>query len=142
MTTVLPLRGLKLGVRVVLFVSALGILLGSALAQQIPLFGPPKKQQKRAAELIRRQEPPMVIPRVLERATPDNVSIYISLGKQRAYFRVYEEIAVDSPISSGKRAGMTPAWQLQDPGKGCRSSVQHLRRLCQSAHRQGGARRH
>ena len=68
----------------------------------------PKKQQKRAAELIRKQEPPMVIPRVLERATPDNVSIYISLGKQRAYFRVYEEIAVDSPISSGKRAGMTP----------------------------------
>jgi len=108
MTTVLPLRGLKLGVRVMLFVSAIGLLLCGALAQQISLFGPPKKQQKRAAELIRKQEPPMVIPRVLQRATPDNVSIYISLGKQRAYFRVYEEIAVDSPISSGKRAGMTP----------------------------------
>ena len=106
MTTVLPLRGLKLGVLVVLFASAIGLLVCGALAQQIP-FGFPKKQ-KRAAELIRKQEPPMVIPRVLERATPDNVSIYISLGKQRAYFRVNEEIAVDSPISSGKRAGMTP----------------------------------
>jgi lipoprotein-anchoring transpeptidase ErfK/SrfK len=107
MTTVLPLRGLKLGVLVVPFASAIGLLVCGALAQQIP-FGFPKKQQKRAAELIRKQEPPMVIPRVLERATPDNLSIYISLGKQRAYFRVYEEIAVDSPISSGKRAGMTP----------------------------------
>ncbi len=46
MTTVLPLRGLKLGVRVVLFVSALGLLLGGALAQQIPLFGPSKKAAK------------------------------------------------------------------------------------------------
>ena len=106
MTTALPMRGLKLGVLVVLFASAIGLLVCSVLAQQIP-FGFPKKQ-KRAAELIRKQEPPMVIPRVLERATPDNVSIYISLGKQRAYFRVYEDIAVDSPISSGKRAGMTP----------------------------------
>jgi lipoprotein-anchoring transpeptidase ErfK/SrfK len=107
MTTVLPLRRLKLGMPRVLLVLVLGLLVGGALAQQIP-FGFPKKQQKRAAELIRRQEPPLVIPRVLERATPDNVSIYISLGKQRAYFRVNEEIAVDSPISSGKRAGMTP----------------------------------
>jgi lipoprotein-anchoring transpeptidase ErfK/SrfK len=107
MTTVLPLRRLRLGVLVGLFVSAMGLLVCGTLAQQIP-FGFPKKQQKRAAELIRKQEPPMVIPRVLERATPDNVSIYISLGKQRVYFRVYEENAVDSPISSGKRAGMTP----------------------------------
>ena len=107
MTTVLPLRDIKLGMPVVLVVLALGILVGNAPAQQIP-FGFPKKQQKRAAELIRKQEPPLVSPRVLERATPGNVSIYISLGKQRAYFRVYEEIAVDAPISSGKRAGMTP----------------------------------
>ncbi len=70
---------------------------------------PLKKQQKKAAELIKKQDPPKVIPRVLERTTPDNISIYISLSKQRAYFRVGDEIAVDTPISSGKRAGMTPA---------------------------------
>ena len=68
-----------------------------ALAQQTALFGAPKKQQKRASELIRKQEPPKVIPRVLERATPENVSIYISLTKQRAYFRVYDEVATQPP---------------------------------------------
>jgi lipoprotein-anchoring transpeptidase ErfK/SrfK len=36
------------------------------------------------------------------------VSLNISLTKQRVYLLVGEEIAVDSPISSGKRAGMTP----------------------------------
>jgi lipoprotein-anchoring transpeptidase ErfK/SrfK len=101
MTTVLPLRA-------ILVVLAMAALVGGAVAQQPAPLGFSKKQQKRASELIRKQEPPMVIPRVLERATPDNVSIYISLTKQRAYFRVYEEVAVDAPISSGKRAGMTP----------------------------------
>lgn len=66
------------------------------------------KKQKSANELIKKQEPPKVIPRVLEKATPDNVSFQISLGKQRAYMMVGEEVAVDTPISSGKRAGMTP----------------------------------
>jgi lipoprotein-anchoring transpeptidase ErfK/SrfK len=108
MTIALPTREMKprvLALLVTLIVAAFG---GGVVAQTIAVV-PPKKQQKRAAELIRRQEPPKVIPRVLERATPDNISIYISLGKQRAYFRVDEEVAVDTPISSGKRAGMTPA---------------------------------
>jgi lipoprotein-anchoring transpeptidase ErfK/SrfK len=77
-----------------------------AVAQQTP--APPKKKQKPASELIRKQEPPKVIPRVLDKATPDNVSVRISLSKQRAYFLVGDEVAVDTPISSGKRAGMTP----------------------------------
>ena len=107
MTTVLPMREFKHGVSVWLVVMAILALICGAVAQQPFQFGS-KKQQKRASELIRKQEPPKVSPRVLERATPDNVSIYISLAKQRVYFRVYDEIAVDSPISSGKRAGMTP----------------------------------
>jgi len=107
MTTVLPVRKFKHGVSVWLVVLAILALICGAVAQQPFQLGS-KKQQKRASELIRKQEPPKVIPRVLERATPDNVSIYISLAKQRVYFRVYDEIAVDSPISSGKRAGMTP----------------------------------
>jgi len=68
----------------------------------------PEKQQKPATEMIRKQAPPKVIPRVLDQATPENVSVYISLGKQRAYLRVGDEVGIDSPISSGKRAGMTP----------------------------------
>ncbi len=108
MTTVLRLREIKLGVCVWPALLAMAALICGAMAQQPPPLGSPKKQQKRASELIKKQEPPKVSPRVLERATPDNVSIYISLTKQRVYFRVNEEVAVDSPISSGKRAGMTP----------------------------------
>ncbi len=41
-------------------------------------------------------------PRVLEKATPENVSISISLGKQRAFFFVGEEIAIDHPHLLGQ----------------------------------------
>ena len=68
----------------------------------------PEKKQKSAGELIRKQDPPKVIPRVLDQATPENLSVYISLGKQRAYLKVGDEVGIDTPISSGKRAGMTP----------------------------------
>ena len=86
--------------------SATGLLC-SAFAQPVGTAAP--RKQKRAAELIRKQEPPKVSPRVLERATPETSSIFISLGKQRAFFQVGEEVAIDTPISSGKRAGMTPS---------------------------------
>jgi lipoprotein-anchoring transpeptidase ErfK/SrfK len=108
MTTVPSLRKIRLWVSAWLVLPATGALICGAMAQQTALFGAPKRQQKRASELIRKQEPPKVSPRVLERAAPDNISIYISLTKQRVYFRVYDEVAVDSPISSGKQAGMTP----------------------------------
>ena len=68
----------------------------------------PDKTQKPASEMIRKQDPPKVIPRVLDQATPGNVSVYVSLGKQRAYLKVGDEVGIDTPISSGKRAGMTP----------------------------------
>jgi lipoprotein-anchoring transpeptidase ErfK/SrfK len=108
MTTVPFLREIRLWVSAWLVLLAMGGVICGAMAQQTALFAAPKKQQKRASELIRKQEPPKVSPRVLEKAAPDSVSIYISLTKQRVYFRVYHEVAVDSPISSGKQAGMTP----------------------------------
>ncbi len=77
------------------------------LAQPAPGVAP-KKQQKKASSLISKQEPPKVNPRLLEQATAGNSSVTISLGKQRAYFLVNGEIAVDTPVSTGKRAGMTP----------------------------------
>lgn len=79
----------------------------AAVASPTPAPTPVRKQ-KPASELISKQDKPKVIPRVLEKATPENVRIYVSLGKQRAYLYVGDEIAVDTPISSGKRAGMTP----------------------------------
>jgi lipoprotein-anchoring transpeptidase ErfK/SrfK len=88
---------------------AMGIVLAFCqlvLAQQA--LPKPQKKQKAAAELIKKQDPPKVIPRVLAHATPENISVYISLSKQRAYLKVGEEIGIDTPISSGKQAGMTP----------------------------------
>lgn len=124
MTTALPLREIKLGTFAWLIALATMALICGAIAQPTQL-GTSRKQQKRAGELIRKQEPPKVIPRVLERATPDNVSIYISSSKQRVYFRVYDEIAVDSPVSSGKRAGMTPAgsYKIMEKDADHRSNV-------------------
>lgn len=69
---------------------------------------PPKPKQKKASELISKQEPPRIYQRVLDKSTPDIMSVRISLSKQRAYVFVGDELAIDSPISSGKRAGMTP----------------------------------
>jgi len=71
-----------------------------------------KSKQKKATDLIHRQDPTLVIPRVLDQATPKNVSILISLMRQRIYLKVGEEIAIDAPLSSGKVAGMTPKGQF------------------------------
>jgi lipoprotein-anchoring transpeptidase ErfK/SrfK len=68
----------------------------------------PEKQQKPATEMIRKQDQPKVIPRVLDQATSANVSVYVSLGKQRAFLKVGDEVGIDTPVSTGKRAGMTP----------------------------------
>lgn len=99
--SVLPMR------RALPLLVAILAAMSPVIAQQNTAGTPPKKQKK-ASELIRKQDPPKVIPRVLEAATPENVSVWISLSKQRAYLRVGDEIAIDTPISSGKRAGMTP----------------------------------
>lgn len=98
-----PFRNLVVAVMALAGVFAFCQLLG---AQQQPAR--PAKKQKPATELIRKQDPPKVIPRVLDQATPENLNVYIALGKQRAYLKVGDEVGIDTPISSGKRAGMTP----------------------------------
>jgi lipoprotein-anchoring transpeptidase ErfK/SrfK len=81
----------------------------SALAGPPPTPPQPQKtKQKPASQLIQKQAKPKVVPRVLAIATPDNTRIYVSLSKQRAYLLVGDDVAIDTPISSGKRAGMTP----------------------------------
>lgn len=120
-----PFREMRSRLLLLAFASAVLVgFLGHVLAQPAPTVTP-RKQQKKASELIKKQDPPKVIPRVLERATPENVSVYISLGKQRAYFKVADEIAVDTPISSGKRAGMTPqgTFKIVEKDKDHRSSL-------------------
>lgn len=79
---------------------------------RLPTRASGKSKQKKITELIWHQEPPSVVPRILGQANPKNVSIRISLSQQRIYLKVGEEIAIDSPISSGKAAGTTPRGQF------------------------------
>jgi lipoprotein-anchoring transpeptidase ErfK/SrfK len=76
------------------------------IPRALPSATPPLK---RASELIRKQDPINVSVRLLEKVTPQNSRVRVSIAKQRAYLLLGEEIVIDSPISSGKRAGMTPS---------------------------------
>lgn len=69
---------------------------------------PAEEKMKPASELITTQEKPRITPSVLERAEKEPVAVVISLSKQRAYLLVGGRVAVDSPISSGRRNGWTP----------------------------------
>ena len=98
-----------------LFIALLLTALASSIDAQFRLFGPrsprptPQPRQMRGASAyISRQAPLKVNQSVLNQATPDNVHVRVSLPKQRAYLMVGEQIAADSPISSGKAGHSTP----------------------------------
>jgi lipoprotein-anchoring transpeptidase ErfK/SrfK len=86
----------------------------SSISAQFRLFGPrspkptPQPKMRSASSYISRQEPLKVNQSVLNQATPDNVHVRVSLPKQRAYLMVGDEIAADSPISSGRAGHGTP----------------------------------
>jgi hypothetical protein len=83
------------------------VVASSALAEEAP-----EPVLKSPAQLIVAQDPPIVVPRVLDRATPDNTRITVSLSRQRAYLYVNDEIAIDTPVSTGKRRGQTPTGEF------------------------------
>lgn len=58
--------------------------------------------------LFATQDPPKVVPRLLDGADPSQTSIRVSLGNQRAYLSVGGEVAIDTPVSTGKPRAMTP----------------------------------
>ena len=78
-----------------------------------------------ATELINRQEPMNVTARLLDKATPDNTHVRVSLSKQRAYLLIGDEVVIDSPISSGKRSRITPSgsFHVQEKDKDHRSNI-------------------
>jgi lipoprotein-anchoring transpeptidase ErfK/SrfK len=82
-----------------LCVSTIGTAIG---ADRRPQLTPPQ-------ELVSRQIPPVVQQDVLARLDPQNAAVVVSLARQRAYVYAGSDLAIDTPISSGKRAGMTPA---------------------------------
>ena len=50
----------------------------------------------------------MVNKSVLAQTTPENAAVLVSLSRQRAYLYAGNLVAIDTPVSSGKKAGFTP----------------------------------
>ena len=75
-----------------------------ARASSAPLNQPMRK----ASELIKAQAPITTNASVLQSVTPDNAHVLVSIAKQRAYLMTGDQIAIDSPISSGKRGHTSP----------------------------------
>ena len=69
---------------------------------------PTKSAPKKVAKFTPKQEPGKVFPDILKQADTQPLSITISLSKQRVYLLVGGQVAVDSPISSGKKGRETP----------------------------------
>ncbi len=63
-------------------------------------------------QLIAKQAPPVIYKDILAQTTPDNASVLVSLSRQRAYLYAGTQCAIDTPISSGKKAGFTPTGEF------------------------------
>ncbi|MDQ6911741.1 MAG: L,D-transpeptidase family protein [Verrucomicrobiota bacterium] len=68
----------------------------------------PMQPMKKASELISRQAPIVVNKSIYDSLNSEQAHVIVNLTKQRAYLLHGDQIAIDSPISSGKRVGMTP----------------------------------
>ena len=102
----------------------LGVLLMASSG--FAAYASERPAMKKASELIHKQEPPKIAPRVLDRLTPDNAQVMVSLSKQRAYLMLGGgEIAIDTPVSTGKAAGMTPtgSFKVQEKDANHHSNV-------------------
>ena len=93
------------------FTATLLLLLGG-LGQEAEaqMWGPrnPNDPMRKASEMIRRQPGPKIDRDIEPLINQGNSRVRISLSKQRLYLMTGDQIYIDSPISSGKRAGMTP----------------------------------
>jgi lipoprotein-anchoring transpeptidase ErfK/SrfK len=65
--------------------------------------------QRTVTQMIPAQPGPNISPRLMDRATPENTSVIVSLSKQRVYLMCEDEIVIDSPISSGRKGHTTPS---------------------------------
>jgi lipoprotein-anchoring transpeptidase ErfK/SrfK len=91
------------------FLLLIGVLEQPAGAQFSPRSVPTTAApMKKASELLRRQAPAKIDKGLESVITQDNSHARVSLSKQRLYLMVGDDVYIDTPISSGKRAGMTP----------------------------------
>ena len=117
-----------------------GGLLGgtSALAQRsalpTPLPTPTPKQgfflfrqsQKPANNSINPTQGPAVINRALyDQISPDSSRVIVSLGRQRAYLMMGDDVALDTPISSGRAGHTTPSgtFRVQEKDRSHMSNI-------------------
>src|SRR5438309_4727085 len=94
------------------FCALLAATLAYSASSQIRPASTPQPLRK-ASDLIRKQERPKINQLVLRDLTPDNARIVVSIPKQRAYLMAGEQIAVDGPISSGKRGHSSPTGHMR-----------------------------
>ncbi len=100
-------------------------LFGQTASAQIWGARTPNAPMRKASEMIRRQPAAKVDKDLEEVITPGNSRVLISLSKQRVYVMTGDQVYIDSPISSGKRAGMTPtgSFSVTEKDLNHRSSV-------------------
>jgi lipoprotein-anchoring transpeptidase ErfK/SrfK len=80
---------------------------------------------RKASDLIKTQAPMTTNAAVLQSVTPDNARVLVSLTKQRAYLMMGDQVAIDSPISSGKRGHTSPtgSFSILEKDKDHRSNL-------------------
>lgn len=101
---------------------ALWLLAGNVASAQ---WFAPKKPKTSVKTLISRQAPPKVDEGLAGTINPGNSRVVVSLSKQRAYVMVGNDIYIDTPVSTGKRAGMTPTgtFRVMEKDLNHRSSI-------------------
>src|SRR6266436_3547047 len=87
-----------------------GILVLSSLWLAVGPSGAEDRRPKitPAQQLISKQPPAVINKTVLAQLAPENASVLVSLSRQRAYLYAGTQLAIDTPISSGKKVGFTP----------------------------------
>jgi lipoprotein-anchoring transpeptidase ErfK/SrfK len=85
------------------------------------------RAKQRQSQSSTQQKPAKIYQDVLDRATPQNMHVTVSLSKQRVYLMVGDEIAIDSPISSGRAGRSTPtgSFTVTEKDKNHISTIYH-----------------
>jgi len=84
---------------------------------------PAQEQKVQTAQ----QESAKINEDVLSRATSQNISVVVSISKQRVYLMVDNDVAIDSPISSGRHGRATPtgSFTVSEKDKNHVSTIYH-----------------
>ena len=78
----------------------------ASFAQEVGLVSHAKPQE--ALKSQKKPDSTVVHDDILARATSENISVVITISTQRVHLKVGSEIAIDAPVSTGRRAGWTP----------------------------------